>query len=238
MASPALLLPPKLAIYSCKPWIYIILKALNFFCGIKYEFRGVENIPKNQQIVFMSKHHSTLDTLLLAYVIKKPVYVLKKELLWIPFLGLYLIATKMITIDRKSYAVAFKRMVKQVRERLLRDQSNIIIFPEGGRVRIKEDVKYQRGISIIYHDKNLHDIDFVPVGINCGLFWPFGIFDKKKPGKAIISFLPAIDKSLSKSEFMHLLKSVIDTESNKLIEEGANEIETKRFLSQFKKDLS
>ncbi|MBQ4875325.1 MAG: 1-acyl-sn-glycerol-3-phosphate acyltransferase [Rickettsiaceae bacterium H1] len=224
IALPFLLLPPRLTVYSCKPWIYVILKALKIFCGLKYEIRGKENIPKDNKIVFMVKHHSAFETLLLAYVVKQPVYVLKKELMWMPLVGGYLFRSGMIPIDSKSYALSFKNMVRKVKNELLCQNRNVIIFPEGGRVGIKEDVKYQRGISIIYDNNKLHDVDFVPVAINCGVFWPFSTFNKKIPGNAVVSFLPPMKKSLLKNEFMNELKNVIDTESDKLVEEGLGQV--------------
>ncbi len=221
VALPFLLLPSYLAIYSCKPWIYLILKVLKLFCGVKYEVQGKENIARNRQAIFMAKHHSPLETLLLSYLIKKPVYILKKELIFIPFVGLYFIITKMITIDKNSYAASFRKMILSTRERIAEGR-NVIIFPEGGRVGINDNVQYQRGISVLYTDRKLDNIDFIPVALNCGLFWPIGIFDKKKPGTAIIKFLPPIKKDLSRNEFMHKLKDSIDSESRKLVKNALN----------------
>lgn len=224
IALPCLLFPPNVAIYCCYPWIYVILKALRLFCGIRYEIRGQENLSVKRRLILMSKHQSPLDTLLLSYITKRPLYVLKKELLWMPLLGLYLMATKMITIDRNSYTASFKKMVKNARKRL-NEGRNIIIFPEGGRIAVKQYVKYQRGVSALYLDKKLRDVDFIPIALNCGVFWPFGLFDKKTPGTAIVKILPPISKSLARDEFMSTIQDIIDTTSAKLVVEGLDDLD-------------
>lgn len=223
IALPTLLLPANLTVNACKPWIYVIMKALHFFCGITYEIRGMENIPKHGQTVFISKHHSTLETLLLSYIINKPVYILKKALLEIPLFGWYLIAMKMIPIDSTAYAKSFKTMIRSIRDNIKKGR-NIVIFPEGGRVGIREEKKYQRGISAIYSDKHLTDINHVPIALNCGVFWPKKTFGKKSGGTVIIKFLPRIKKSLPRDTFMRYLEHTINTESIELVNEGLDEI--------------
>ena len=205
---------------AAKWWISGILKGLKIFCGITYEVRGQENLSSSNRMILMSKHHSAFETFLLAYLVARPTYILKKELIFMPLVGLYLLFSKMITIDKASYALSFKNMVKKVRERI-NENRNVIIFPEGGRVDIdNSDSEYQRGVSILYTDPELQDVKFVPIALNCGVFWPRGLFNKKTSGTAIVKFLPPIKKSLSKKEFMETIQDVIDTESTKLIEEA------------------
>ena len=210
---------PHIIISAAKVWVYGVLQLLRACCGITYEVRGLEHLSSSKKMIFMSKHHSAFETFLLTHIIQRPTYVLKKELIWVPLVGLYLFFSKMITIDKISYAVSFKKMIRQVRERINAGR-NIIIFPEGGRVQINEDVEYQRGISALYSDPNLQNVEFIPVALNCGLFWPYGFFDKKTAGRTIIQFLPPVQKSLPKNEFMKTIKKVIDEETAKLVEEG------------------
>ncbi len=216
---PALLLPPQLSICTLRPWSYVVLKALQFICGVKYEVRGTHNVNIKRKAIFMSKHHSALDAILICHLIKAPLCVIKRELLFIPLVGIYLMAYKMITIDRKSYSLSLKTMLKKIKEEIIAGKRNIIIFPEGQRVGLNEEIKYQRGIGVIYNQNKHKDIDFIPVAVNCGIFWPHSILGNKTSGTTILEFLPPVDKSLSTDQFMETLQHSINQKSNELIDE-------------------
>ena len=107
-------------------WAYLMLFLLRVICGIRYRVIGAENIPKLPSIV-LSKHQSAWETLAFQQIFPPQVWVLKKELLRIPFFGWGLAMTSPIAIDRGSGKIALKQIVKQGKDRL-RQGFWIVIF--------------------------------------------------------------------------------------------------------------
>ncbi|WP_408647435.1 lysophospholipid acyltransferase family protein [Wolbachia endosymbiont of Pentidionis agamae] len=193
--------------------VRVALFMLYFLCGIKYEVIGIENIPKEKSFIIASKHQSTLETFIFLLLFKGSVFILKKELKWIPFLGLHLMALKMIFIDRKSGVGSIRTILKLAKMRI-QENKNVIIFPEGTRVKVGKNAKYKAGIATLYHNLS---VPVLPVALNTGLFWPGGIFSlKKRRGSATIEILPQINPGLSKGDFLEKLRNVIEERSHQL----------------------
>jgi 1-acyl-sn-glycerol-3-phosphate acyltransferase len=112
-------------------WARVNLWALAVICGIRYRVTGAENIPA-QACVVLSKHQSAWETLAFQMIFPPQVYVLKRELLWIPFFGWGLAMTSPVAIDRKAGMRALKQMLAQGADRLARGFW-IVVFPEGTR---------------------------------------------------------------------------------------------------------
>lgn len=215
---PVLFLPSKVLIFFLTCSVRIVLSALYFFCGISYEIRGIENIIK-QPCIIASKHQSTFETFIFILLFKGAVFILKRELKWIPFIGLQLMALKMIFIDRSSGINSLRKIIKSAKVSIKENRS-VIIFPEGTRVRVNETRKYQAGIAALY---GALSIPVVPVALNTGLFWPNSILSlKRNSGKAVIEILPPIYPGLKKDEFLEVLEKAIETKSNQLISNIAN----------------
>jgi 1-acyl-sn-glycerol-3-phosphate acyltransferase len=121
---------------------------LRLLCGIKYEVRGMENIPK-QPFIIASKHQSPFETFIFILLFRKAVFILKRELKWIPFIGLHLIALKMIFINRSDGISSILHIMKLAKMRI-KENRRIIIFPEGTRTTINQNIKYQLGIATYY----------------------------------------------------------------------------------------
>ena len=97
--------------------------------------------------VILSKHQSAWETMTLQDCVPNGsycVFVLKKELLKVPFVGWGLAAMKMISIDRNAGKNALEQVVSQGRERLQQGYY-VIIFPEGTRVAPGEKRRYKAG---------------------------------------------------------------------------------------------
>lgn len=188
---------------------------LDFFSGLKVEVRGKENIPKDENVIFACKHQSAMETFYFPAYIPNTVFVLKKELLQIPFFGWTHMLLGSIGIDRSSGAKALRQTVKGCKKALAKGD-NFIIFPEGTRTKPREKRRYQPGIGMLQSQTKAL---VVPVVVNFGLFWKRKSFERKK-GTAIMEFLPPMPKDLSSREFNQKIQDVMEEKAESLIKEG------------------
>jgi 1-acyl-sn-glycerol-3-phosphate acyltransferase len=150
-------------------WAISMLWWLRVTCGIRYRVIGQENIPKEPGII-LCKHQSAWETLALQQIFPPQVWVLKRELLWLPFFGWGLAMTSPIAIQRSAGREALKQMV-------------VVIFPEGTRVSPGEKGKYHIGGAwLAAHTQT----QVTPVAHNAGEFWGKNAF-VKKPGLITLS---------------------------------------------------
>lgn len=196
------------------PWADVSMFLARIFCGIKFEIRGREHI-QTIPVIYASKHQSAWDTMIFLYIFPRVAYVLKKELLRLPFWGWYLWRMKMIAIDRKAGASSVKQLMRDGKAALA-DGRSIIIFPEGTRTKPNAPPNYQVGITAMYSALN---VPVVPVALNSGIYWGKNAFFKTA-GTIIIEFLPPIPAGLPKKEFAQRLEHDIESASNKLITES------------------
>ena len=167
-------------------WCWFALKWLEITCGIKGRIIGHENLPA-QSAVVMSKHQSAWETMALQHLLPFTAWVVKRELLWIPFFGWGLWSLRPIALNRKAGMQASKQLVEQGTDRLKRG-AWIVIFPEGTRVAAGERGHYKAGGARLACE--LH-APVVPVAVNSGEFWPRNGF-LKYPGEITMSIGPAI----------------------------------------------
>lgn len=168
-------------------WAKFCLWWLALTCNIRYEVEGAENIPDRNVIVF-SKHQSTWETLIFQKLLPPQVWVLKRELLWVPVFGWGLALLKPIAIDRGAGRRAVGQIVQQGTERL-KDGEWVIIFPEGTRVAPTERKRYGVGGAVLA-EKSGYPV--LPVAHNAGEFWGRREFIKR-PGTIRIAFGPLIE---------------------------------------------
>ena len=155
-------------------WSKFCLSVLTFFCDLKFEISGLENIPEKPCIIFC-KHQSTWETMALQLYFTPQVWILKRELLWMPFFGWTLATMKSIAIDRGSGKKALSQVVEQGTQRL--NEGNwVIIFPEGTRSLPGTKPNYKIGGAMLA-SKSGYDI--LPIAHNAGEFWPKGQYVKK-----------------------------------------------------------
>lgn len=172
-------------------WNVWLLKSL---CGLNYEIEGQENIPANTAIIF-AKHQSTWETMALQLIFPPQTFVVKKELMWVPFFGWGLAALNPIAIKRGSGRSAIKQVVRQGIERL-KAGIWVVIFPEGTRVRPGQRIRYKLGGAILAAKSGYL---VVPVAHNSGEYWPKKQF-LKKPGTITIVIGPPIQSQDRKPE--------------------------------------
>ncbi len=154
-------------------WTFVMLFLLRHLCGIRYQIMGAENIPKTPSIV-LSKHQSAWETLAFQKIFPPQVWVLKKELLRIPFFGWGLAMTSPIAIDRSAKKKALEQIVEQGKDRL-QQGFWIVIFPEGTRIPPGQRGKYRIGGAWLATHTN---VPVVPVAHNAGELWGRNSFIK------------------------------------------------------------
>jgi len=157
-------------------WARSMIWWLRVTCGIRHEVTGLENLPESPSII-LSKHQSAWETLAFQAIFPTQVYVLKRELLWIPIFGWGLAMSSPIAIDRSAGREALKKLVTNGAARLKKGLW-VVIFPEGTRIAPGEKGKYQIGGAwLATHTKT----QVVPVAHNAGRYWAKNTFIKK-PG--------------------------------------------------------
>ncbi len=167
-------------------WGLVLLRVLKWTCRLDYRIEGRENLPPGNHIALW-KHSSSWETIAMSVVFPRQVWVLKRELLWVPVVGWGIRQMHAIAIDRKSGHSAVSQVVEQGKQRL--DEGNwIMIFPEGTRMPAGQTRKYGVSGALLALER---DRLIVPVAHNAGSFWPRrGLL--KKPGTIRLVIGPPI----------------------------------------------
>ena len=210
---PVLLLPRPAVLGVARLWIDGTFWLLSTTVGLTYEVRGSAHRAKGPAI-YAIKHQSAWDTLVLMRLFREPAIVMKGELAWMPFVGWYLVRLGMISVDRRAGAAALRRMVRTAGEYLATGR-DIVVFPEGTRTAPGQRLPYRPGIAALYAAL---DVPVVPVALNSGLYWARREF-VKRPGRIVVSMLPAIAPGLERKPFMDRLRDRIESETARLNEE-------------------
>ena len=198
--------PRKRAWFVPKFWARSSLWLYEKIARTKSEITGQENLPQGS-FILAPKHQSFWDTIAFFPYLDDPLYILKRELTWIPFFGWYVMKMRMIPVDRGSRSKALKMVVTATRKELERNPRQLIIYPEGTRRPPGAEPAYKYGIVELY---NQLGVPVVPVAHVAGLYWPRRKF-LRYPGTIRARFLPAIPPGLGKEEFMARL--IGDTEA-------------------------
>jgi 1-acyl-sn-glycerol-3-phosphate acyltransferase len=211
-----LLGPRKMMNYAVCFWARTSHVILRWTVGLRHEFRGLENLPSGP-VILACKHQSAWDTYGIYALDCDPAYVLKKELILIPFFGWFMLKTGMIVVDRDAKASALKKLVSDTR-RALEEDRKVLIFPEGTRTAPGTRRDYHPGIAALY---KMLDVPVVPVALNSGMFWSRRSL-LKRPGVITMEFLPPIEPGLKRPEFLSELRARIETATDSLQQEAVN----------------
>jgi 1-acyl-sn-glycerol-3-phosphate acyltransferase len=197
-----------------RAWGRTSLWLLDKICGTKVEYRGLENIPKGPVIV-ACKHQSTWETFVLPIKFPDFSFILKHELIWLPFFGWYLLAAEQIAIDRAKGGKLLPQIIRKVKA-LFAQGRQLFIFPEGTRRPIGAPPEYKFGVAHIYRETGA---PCLPVALNSGLFWPRRSL-LVRPGVIVMEFLPIIPPGLEAREFFERLQNSMEDATQKLIGEA------------------
>ena len=207
---PLLLLPYRVTQWAGRLWVRSVLALLAGLCGLRHEIRGLENLPDGA-FILASKHQSAWDTLIFSQILPDAAYVLKRELLWFPLFGLFLLKSGTVPVDRAGGAKALRAMVGAAR-RFTEAGRPLVIFPEGTRTAPGAKRPYHPGVAALYRQLAL---PVVPVALNSGLYWGRKAA-LKKPGRILLEILPPIPPGLPRARFMAELEERIETASARL----------------------
>ncbi|WP_036287054.1 1-acyl-sn-glycerol-3-phosphate acyltransferase [Methylosinus sp. PW1] len=211
---PALLMKRHASMTLGRVWGRTSLFWLEKIVGLKFEFRGLENIPKGPVIV-ACKHQSTWETFVLPLHSPDFSYILKRELVFIPFFGWYLMGAEQIGIDRAKGGKLLPQLIEKTKA-LFAQGRQLFIFPEGTRRPAGAPPLYKFGVAMLYRETGAACL---PVALNSGLFWARKAFIVR-PGTVVIEYLPIIPPGLEPRDFFERMQNTIESASDRLIVEA------------------
>ena len=179
-----------------------VVYILKIFLNTKTEFKGLENLKKNEKYFVASAHQSMFETFALQTVLPGPIFILKKELMRIPIFGWCLKKIGAIDIVRETATKENLNFFDKILDKTNKTNRPLLIFPQGTRVHYKDRPAFKKGASRIYDAIKL---PCVPVALNTGKVWPKNSFNKY-PGNITISFLNPIEPGLEKNKFSEKLQ--------------------------------
>jgi 1-acyl-sn-glycerol-3-phosphate acyltransferase len=183
----AVIFPLRIRHLMIRSLLRLYIRTLRVVCHINYEVEGMENIPKHNVAIVMSKHQSAWETFFLPTIFHDPAIILKRELLWIPFFGWGLAVSDPIAIDRKSPSSAMQQILLKGKSRL--DAGRwVLVFPEGTRVPFGQVGNYRLGGTRLAVATGY---PVLPIAHNAGRYWPRKKF-VKIPGTIKVVIGPLI----------------------------------------------
>ncbi|MGE7369691.1 lysophospholipid acyltransferase family protein [Neorhizobium sp. NPDC001467] len=209
------LLPRRVAYRIPKAWAASNNWLMEKIVGATFEIEGMENIPEGG-CIFAPKHQSAWDTFALLPYQRDPVYILKRELLWIPLFGWYVAKQRMIPVNRGARGKVMVEMMKRTRQEMDSGRQ-LIIYPEGTRRAPGDAPDYRYGIARIYRDVQ---VPVVPIVAHWGLFWGRRKLIKH-PGRFKVKILPPIQPGMEPDAFYTHLIATLEQASDELLVQTA-----------------
>lgn len=188
-----------------------VLELARAICGIKYQIHyppteenGVpippnENIRTDGKAIIASKHMSIMEVAILTANTKNSFFILKRELMWIPVYGWAFWRMGLQPVNRARGATNMKKLTAAVAKKIMNGQ-NLIIFPEGTRVKPGQRIPLKRGLMFLAQTLKL---PIIPVGTDTGLYWPK--HGKMTPGTAHLYFEPLLASTATLSEIQEAI---------------------------------
>lgn len=200
------------AFRACHTYCRFVRWTARWMVGLRTEVRGT---PPTGEVMIAAKHQSFLDIILIFGAVPRGKFIMKRELMWTPFIGQYALRLGCVPVDRGKRGEAIRKMLEDVaRDRDMAGQ--LIIYPQGTRVAPGAYLPYKAGSAALYEQLGQA---CVPVATNVGVFWPrTGIW--RKPGLAVVEFLDPIPPGLPKETFRARLEEMVETRSNALMAEA------------------
>ena len=198
----------------CRVYARVIFFFLRLIVGIRVEVRGV--VPRGEVLV-AAKHQSFLDILIIYEALPRAKFVMKKELRWAPFIGLYALRIGSTPVARGDRSKAMKAMVEHAGRTT--EPRQLVIYPQGTRVAPGARPPFKVGAGVLYQRTGE---PCVPAATNAGVFWGRRTLIKR-PGLAVVEFLPEIPAGLPLPEFMAQMENAVEATSDALMREAGFE---------------
>ena len=210
--APYAIMSPKGARAACKTYCKWVFWTMGWMVGIKGEVRG--EVPQDE-VLIAAKHQSFLDIMLIFHALPAAKFIMKRELLYTPIIGIYAKRLGCVPVARGKRGAAIAKMVRDV-EAGRTDPGQLIIYSQGTRVAPGVKAPYKVGTAVLYDQLGQ---PCVPVATNAGLFWPrTGV--RRTPGTAVVEFLSTLPQGLDRDTFMATLEDTVEARSNALMREG------------------
>jgi len=205
------------AFLACKTYCRWVFWTAKWMIGLPTEIRGP--VPTGE-VMIAAKHQSFLDIMMIFYAIPRGKFIMKREILWTPIIGLYAKRIGCVPVNRGKRGAAIAKMVKDV-AREFSEPGQLIIYSQGTRVAPGAKRPYKVGTGVLYSELGE---DCVPAATNVGVFWPrTGIM--RKPGLAVVEFLDPMAPGMPRDDFMAHLEEVVETRSNALMKEAGFDVD-------------
>lgn len=200
------------AVAAAHRWCAFVRWLGYWLLNLRTEIRGT---PPEGEVLIAAKHQSFLDIILIYGAVPRGRFIMKKELVYAPILGQIALRMGCVPVDRGRRGAAIKKMMEEVRAGR-DDPGQLIIYPQGTRVAPGVVAPYKMGTAALYRELGQ---PCVPVACNVGVFWPRrGVM--RRPGTAIIEFLPRIPPNLPPNLFMQQIEEAVETRSDALMAEA------------------
>ena len=197
---------------ACKTYSRYVFWTARWMVGIRCEVRGT---PPEGEALIAAKHQSFLDIMMIFTALPAGKFIMKKEILMTPIIGQYARRLNCVAVDRGKRGAAIEKMVADVKAGRT-EPGQLIIYSQGTRVPPGIRMPYKVGTGILYEQLAQ---PCVPVATNVGVLWPKrGIL--RKPGVAVVEFLPVIEPGLSRNDFMQHLEKSVEARSDALMAEA------------------
>lgn len=197
---------------ACKTYSRYVFWTARWMVGIRCEVRGT---PPEGEALIAAKHQSFLDIMMIFTALPAAKFIMKKEILMTPIIGQYAKRLNCVAVDRGKRGAAIEKMVADVNAGRT-EPGQLIIYSQGTRVAPGAKMPYKVGTGVLYEQLGQ---PCVPVATNVGVLWPKrGML--RKPGVAVVEFLPAIEPGMERAEFMDMLESSVEETSDALMAEA------------------
>jgi len=213
---PWALISPKGARAACKAYCIWVLWTARWMIGLKHEVRGT---PPKGEMLIAAKHQSFLDIIMIFYASPAAKFIMKREILWMPVIGVYAYRIGCVPVNRGKRGAAIKKMLDDVKQGLTA-AGQLVIYSQGTRVKPGEKRPYKIGTYALYEQMGQ---PCVPVATNAGLFWPKGTI-LRKPGLAVVEFLEPIAPGAEQRAFMSALEAQVEGRSDALMREAGFDV--------------
>lgn len=214
VAIPTLVMPSWGAIGMARVWARTTLWLLRKLCRIDVEWRNLEKVPPGG-VIIAAKHQLTWETFALVTLFPDPTFIIKRELMWIPFFGWYASRAGMIAVDRRAGKAALDDLTARACAAIAAGRQ-IVIFPEGTRRPAGAAPRYKIGVAHLYAACG---VACVPIALNSGLFWPRRRL-MRFPGTVCVEILDPIPAGRDRYAFFAELEQRLESATARLLAEG------------------